>query len=158
MKKIIILGLIAMVVSTSFCFGEEAAAKKEKHRGRGRGRGRRWKLGPQAYSFRKFTFYEAIDKTEQLGLHYIEAYPGQKVSKDRMDINVGPGMDAEVRSEVKQKLKDARIKLINFGVTKLKNDEAECRKVFDFAKDIGLGLLKFSLKNEIRWLRFRIKS
>ena len=29
---------------------------------------------------------------------------------------------------------------------------------FDFTKDIGLGLLKFSLKNEIRWLRFRIKS
>ena len=29
---------------------------------------------------------------------------------------------------------------------------------FDFTKDIGIRLLKFSLKNEIRWIRFRIKS
>ncbi len=31
-----------------------------------------------------------------------------------------------------------KIKLINFGVTKLINDEAQCRKVFDFAKDMGI--------------------
>ena len=40
-----------------------------------------WRLGCQAYSFNRFTFYEAIDKTARLGLHYIEAYPGQKLSQ-----------------------------------------------------------------------------
>jgi len=138
MKKIIIFGLVAMVILTGFCFGKNAAVKKGKHRGSGRSRGSRWKLGPQAYSFKKFTFYEAIDKAEQLGLHYIEAYPGQKVSKERMDVKTGPDMSEEVRAEVKQKLKDAKIKLINFGVTKLTSDEAQCRKVFEFAKDMGI--------------------
>lgn len=98
----------------------------------------KWQLGPQAYSFKEFTFYEAIDKAEQLGLHYIEAYSGQKVSKDRMDVKTNPGMSAEVRAEVKQRLKEADVKLINYGVVKLKNDEAQCREIFDFAKDMGI--------------------
>ena len=37
-----------------------------------------WRLGCQAWSFKQFTFFEAIDKTASLGLHYIEAGPGQK--------------------------------------------------------------------------------
>ena len=36
-----------------------------------------WKLGTQAYTFRLYTFFEAIDKAKGLGLKYIEAYPGQ---------------------------------------------------------------------------------
>ena len=27
-----------------------------------------WKLGTQAYSFNRFSFYEAVDKTKSLGL------------------------------------------------------------------------------------------
>ena len=32
-----------------------------------------WRLGCQAWTFNRFTFYEAMDKTAELGLHYIEA-------------------------------------------------------------------------------------
>ncbi|MEK7993164.1 MAG: sugar phosphate isomerase/epimerase, partial [Planctomycetota bacterium] len=31
-----------------------------------------WKLGMQAYSFNRFTFYEAVDKTKALEMKYIE--------------------------------------------------------------------------------------
>ncbi|HPU97891.1 MAG TPA: hypothetical protein PLO53_08035, partial [Candidatus Hydrogenedentes bacterium] len=41
-----------------------------------------WRLGCQAYSFNRFTFYEAVDKTAAVGLKWIEAYPGQWRSKD----------------------------------------------------------------------------
>ena len=41
-----------------------------------------WRLGCQAYSFRLFTFFEAIDKTASLGLKYIEAFPNQALSKE----------------------------------------------------------------------------
>ena len=34
-----------------------------------------WRLGMQAYSFRKFTFYEAVEKTAALGLDWIETGP-----------------------------------------------------------------------------------
>ena len=41
-----------------------------------------WRLGCQAYSFNRFTFFEAIDKTASLGLHYIEGYPRSAISKN----------------------------------------------------------------------------
>ena len=49
-----------------------------------------FKLAVQAWSFNRFTFYEAIDKAASLGLKYIEAYPGQKLSKDKSNITFGP--------------------------------------------------------------------
>jgi sugar phosphate isomerase/epimerase len=97
-----------------------------------------WKLGTQAYSFRLFTFYEAVDKTKSLGLKYIEAYPGQRLSNDKGDVVFDHNLSAELRAEVKQMLNAAGVKLINYGVVSLPNDEAQCRQVFDFAKDMGI--------------------
>lgn len=97
-----------------------------------------WRLGCQAYSFNKFTFFEAVDKTQSLGLHVIEAYPGQKLSPEKSDVTFDHNASPEVRAAVKAKLAAANIKLTNYGVVGLPNDEAECRKVFDFAKDMGI--------------------
>jgi sugar phosphate isomerase/epimerase len=97
-----------------------------------------WHLGTQAYSFRKFTFYEAVDKAASLGLNWIEAYPGQKLSKERPNVRLNHTMLAQIREEVRRKLAESRVKLVNYGVVRLPNDEAECRKVFDFAKDMGI--------------------
>jgi len=97
-----------------------------------------WRLGCQAYSFNRFTFYEAIEKNASLGLHYIEAYPGQKLSNDRPDARTNESMSPEVRREVKKKLADCGVKLENYGVCGLPNDEAACRRTFDFAKDMGI--------------------
>jgi hypothetical protein len=41
-----------------------------------------WRIGPTAWSFNRFTFFEALDKTAQLGLHCIEAFEGQRLSQD----------------------------------------------------------------------------
>ena len=35
-----------------------------------------WRLGVQAYTFRELTFFETVDKVHELGLKYIEMYPG----------------------------------------------------------------------------------
>ena len=97
-----------------------------------------WRLGVQAWTFNRFTFYEAVDKTASLGLGLIEAYPGQRLSKDRPGAKLIHTMPSELRAEVKQKLKAAGVKVVNYGVVGLPDDEAECRKVFDFAKDMGI--------------------
>jgi len=97
-----------------------------------------WKLGMQAYSFNRFTFYEAVDKTRALGLRYIEAYPGQRLSKEKPDIQTNHHMPAQERKEMLQKLREAGVKLVNYGVVGLSNNEAECRKVFDFAREMGI--------------------
>ena len=107
-----------------------------------------WRLGTQAYTFRKFSFYEAVDKTASLGLDWIEAYPKQKLSREKPDVTFSHNMPAEIRKEVKQKLKDAGIKLVNYGVVSLPNNEEQCRKVFDFAKDMGIETIVSEPKSE----------
>ena len=38
-----------------------------------------WRLAVQAWTFKQFTFSESVAKAASLGLHWIEAYPGQQV-------------------------------------------------------------------------------
>lgn len=128
MKKIIML-LLAVIILTGCSSVESTEDLKMSND---------WKLGVQAYSFKEFTFFEAIDKAEQLGLHYMEAYPNQRLSKEKRDVRTSVDMDADIRLEIKKKLKDANVKLINYGVIKLTNDEAQSRKIFEFAKDMGV--------------------
>jgi sugar phosphate isomerase/epimerase len=91
-----------------------------------------WRLGCQAWTFNKYTFFDAIDKTAALGLKYIEAFPGQPVSKE-ISAQFGEGMSAEQRDAVKKKLGDTGVKLVNFGVVGING-----RKTFDFARDMGI--------------------
>ncbi len=97
-----------------------------------------WKLGCQAYSFNRFTFFEAVDKNKSLGLKYIEMYPGQKLSAENPDMNTGYNMSAETQALIKAKLNESGVEVMNYGVVGLPNDEAECRKVFEFAKAMGI--------------------
>jgi sugar phosphate isomerase/epimerase len=94
-----------------------------------------WRLGCQAWTFNRFSFFEAIDKTAELGLHYIEAYPDQPVSADQRDQKMGPQLSAEARKEVKKRLADKGLKLVNFGVGPYN------REAFEFAKDMGIETL-----------------
>ncbi|MBP7934926.1 MAG: sugar phosphate isomerase/epimerase [Phycisphaerae bacterium] len=96
------------------------------------------KLGTQAYTFRLFTFFEAVDKAKQLGLDFIEVFPGQQVSKDMGDAKMGPDLTMAQMARIKNKLDEAGIRAIGYGVAGLGKDEAENRKVFDFAKVMGI--------------------
>ncbi|MHB1036280.1 MAG: sugar phosphate isomerase/epimerase family protein [Pirellulales bacterium] len=96
-----------------------------------------WRLGTQAYSFNRFTFTEAVEKTKSLGLHYIEAYPGQKLSKTA-SVGVDHSASDETIAQIKEICKAADIRLVNYGVVGLSANEAESRKVFEFAKKAGI--------------------
>lgn len=97
-----------------------------------------WRLGCQAYSFNHYTFYEAIDKVASLGLHYIEAYPGQSMSAEKKDTKINESLPAAERQEVKKRLADAGVKLVNYGVCGLSANLDASRKTFEFAKDMGI--------------------
>lgn len=104
-----------------------------------------WHMGVQAYSFVHITFFEAVDKVSELGLKYIEAMPFGRLRRDhtiyglpRENIITDHNMPAEFRLLMKEKLRASGVKLINYGVVPLPNDEAKCRKVFDFARDMGI--------------------
>jgi sugar phosphate isomerase/epimerase len=96
-----------------------------------------WKLSCQAYTFRELSLFETIDVLHNLGIRYIELYPGQRFSREKpdgFDHNAPP----ERVDELLAKLKSAGITPVCYGVVGLGNDETEARKVFDFAKKLGL--------------------
>jgi sugar phosphate isomerase/epimerase len=95
-------------------------------------------IGCQAYTFNRFTVYEAIEKTVQAGGKVIEFYPGQKLSKDEPNVKWDHNASAETIQKVKDKLAAAKVTAVNYGVVDIPKDEAEARKVFEFAKTLGL--------------------
>ncbi len=98
-----------------------------------------WRVGCQLWSFNRFTFMEAIDKTASIGLKYAEAFPGQRLSPDLPeDVKFEHTMSEEHRKLAQQKLKEAGVQLLCYGVVGLSNNEEESRKVFEFAKAMGI--------------------
>ena len=95
-----------------------------------------WKLAIQAWTFNKYSFKEAVEKTKELGLKYIEAYPGQPLGGDYTGTTIYNGGE-ETRSAMKEILKNNDIKLINYGVVKADSIE-QWKEIFDFAKDMGI--------------------
>lgn len=93
-------------------------------------------IGLQAYSFNRYTVFEAIEKTAQCGGKVIEFFPGQKLSKEDQTSWNHQASD-EVIAKVQAKLKEHGVKAVNYGVVGGK-DEAEWRKIFEFGKKLGL--------------------
>ena len=95
-------------------------------------------IGCQAYTFNHYTAFEAIEKTAQAGGKVIEFYPGQKLSQEDGNVSVGQDMSAEAMDKLKAKLAQHKIKAVNFGVTDIPRDEEAARRLFTFAKALGL--------------------
>jgi len=99
------------------------------------------KLSMQCWTYNRLSFFETVDKARKLGIKYLEIYPGQPLepgSKVRIDNN----MNEETIDKIKKKLADAGgIKLVAYGVAGLPTDEKGARKVFDWAKKMGIEVL-----------------
>jgi len=95
-------------------------------------------IGCQAYTFNRFTVFEAIEKTAQAGGKVIEFYPGQRLSKEEPNVSWDHNASAETIEKVKAKLAAEKITAVNYGVVDVPKDEAQARKVFEFAKKMGL--------------------
>jgi len=94
-------------------------------------------IGCQAYTFNRFTVFEAIEKTDQAGGRVIEFYPGQKLSPEERNVSWSHNASPEVIAKVQAKLAQHKIKAVNYGVVGGK-DAAEWRKIFEFAKVMGM--------------------
>jgi type 1 glutamine amidotransferase/sugar phosphate isomerase/epimerase len=96
-----------------------------------------WRLGVEAYTFHKFTLFEAIDKTAQLGLPFLGGLSFQKVSKD-IPKNFEPGLTDDELRQIRMKLDAAGVRLLAYYIQDIPGDEAGCRKVFEFGRKIGI--------------------
>ena len=98
-------------------------------------------IGCQAWTFNKFTVFEAIDKTAETGAKVIEFFPGQKLSPEQKDVKFDHNASAEVWDKVKAKLKEKGITAVAYGVVGISKDENASRKIFEFAKSFGIGVI-----------------
>jgi len=95
-------------------------------------------LGCQAYMFHRFTAFEAIEKTAAAGAKTIEFYPGQSLSPDEKQIKIDPNASDETIQKLIDKATRHGLLIVNFGVVGIPKDEAGARKVFEFAKKLGV--------------------
>jgi sugar phosphate isomerase/epimerase len=95
-------------------------------------------IGCQAYTFNRFSVFEAIEKTAEAGGKVIEFYPGQKLSKEEPTVKWDHHASDEVFEKVVAKLAQHRIKAVNYGVVGIPKEEEGARKIFAFAKKLGL--------------------
>ena len=96
-----------------------------------------WRLGIEAYTFYKHTLFEAIDKTAELGLPYMGGLSFQKVSKE-IPKNFEPGLTDDELRQIRLKLDSAGVTMLTYYYHSIPGDEAGCRKIFDFARKIGI--------------------
>jgi len=95
-------------------------------------------ISVQCWSFKNFTLFEAIEMAAAAGMGGVEIFPGQKLGGDHGDLKLGPDLADEKIQAVLDHLKAHNLVAYNFGVTPISKDEAEARKVFEFAKKMNL--------------------
>jgi sugar phosphate isomerase/epimerase len=95
-------------------------------------------LGCQAWTFNQFTVFEAIEKTAQAGGRIIEFFPGQKLSQEQPDVKWDHNASDDIIAKVQAKLAEHHIKAVNYGVVDIPKDDDGARKIFEFAKKLGL--------------------
>ncbi len=106
-----------------------------------------WKLGVQMWTFRMFTFAEALDKVDSAGVKYIEAFWGQPLGEGMKD-SFGIRMSDESKAKLKQLLRQKGISIVAMGVIVPKTRE-EWKQAFDLAKEFGLSYITAEpLKNQ----------
>jgi sugar phosphate isomerase/epimerase len=135
-------------------------------------------VGCQAYTFNRFSVLEAIDKTAFSGGKVIEFYPGQKLSPEQPEIKFGhevvreiPATDGKKKTEkvseadekaawdkVLAKCKEKGITPIAYGVVGIPKDEAAARKIFIFAKAMGIRVVNTESADAIDMIEKMVKE
>ncbi|QNN23084.1 sugar phosphate isomerase/epimerase [Planctomycetales bacterium ZRK34] len=99
-----------------------------------------FKLSLQAWTNNKKSLYETLELAQQIGVNYLEMYAGQRLEPNS-DAKTGPGMSDEQIKAALEKAKSCNVKILTCGVIGIPGNEDGARKVFDWAKKMGLEYL-----------------
>lgn len=141
--------LILVLLFTVFCSGGEQAVGEEKPVIKETSskveripysevRIKEIQFAVQCWTFRKFSFFETLEKVKDLGIQYLEAYPGQMLDRNDPDVKMDHNLNEKQREEVKKALREHSITLVSYGVVHFDNTEESMGKVFEFAKNMGI--------------------
>jgi type 1 glutamine amidotransferase/sugar phosphate isomerase/epimerase len=99
-----------------------------------------WRVGIPAAVFAHLTFSDAAAKADALGLGGIEGFDTQMVSLEvpkNLDYNLMPGEATAIRN----RLIELNLKMYAYHVAKFPADPDARRKLFDFAKSMGVATI-----------------
>lgn len=96
-----------------------------------------WRIGMQSYSFHLFPLTEALNKTQELGIKYIEVYPGHKLGGKWGDKVFNFNLDQQTQKEIKQLAASKGIKIVGTGVY-VADKSSDWEKMFKFAKSMDM--------------------
>jgi sugar phosphate isomerase/epimerase/type 1 glutamine amidotransferase len=99
-----------------------------------------WNLGIVAYTFHRYTLFETIEKTDELGIAYMGGLDFQKVGGG-IDKNFNADLTDEELAAIRLKLDDAGVRMLTCFYSVIPGDEEGCRKVFEFARKMGIQTL-----------------
>ena len=88
-------------------------------------------VGIQSFSYRQLTFERALEQIQNLGLRHVELYRGHVPTT---------ATDAQIKA-AKNLLEKYRITPIAFGVERFTKDHAANRRLFEFARNLGVRYL-----------------
>jgi inosose dehydratase len=91
------------------------------------------KIGVATYTVRELPIEEAIKAIKRVGLKYVSI----KNVKNHIDLSHTP----EERKQRAQMFKDAGLIPLSVGNVGMKNDEADIRRAFEYARDIGVSTM-----------------
>lgn len=129
--RLLRIPLLFFVLLLVACAGENPGKKAAQELG--------WEVGFQAYTFHMFTFAEALLKGDSVGLTSVEAYPGQEIGGGIAGTTEYT-MDQETRDKMKELLAANGMKVNAYGVA-VPQDSAGWKQLFEFAKDMGIGVI-----------------
>jgi len=140
--KIVFLFLLMFVVA--FCLSAAQASEDKKTEKKETAvnyadiRIKQFPISIQCWTFRKFTFFEALEKIKALEVDYVQAYPGQKLSNEMPEAKFGHQMTSDEIKIAKEKLKELGLSLVSYGVVGFENNEESMKQVFEFAKKMRI--------------------
>jgi sugar phosphate isomerase/epimerase len=98
-----------------------------------------FKLGVQMWTFRMFSFSDALDKVDSSGIKNIEAFIGQNLGGG-LTGKYGLDMSAETIAKLKALLAKHGIQAVAMGVI-VPKDKKEWIKTFELAKNLGMSYI-----------------
>jgi sugar phosphate isomerase/epimerase len=95
-------------------------------------------IGCIVYTFDHFTLFESLEKTAQAGCRVVELSAKTSLSKENPNVPFDYRASPEIIQKVKDKLAECHLKAVTYTVIPFPAEEADGRKLFEFAKTMGL--------------------
>ncbi len=102
---------------------------------------KKFPVAMQCYTFRNFSFFETLKRVQALGVKYIQAYDDQVLGPEAPGAVFNSRMTEEQIALVREKVREAGLTIVAYGVVNFENTEPEIRRVFDFARKLEIPLI-----------------